>query len=472
MRSQTIRTLPPSVAQETRRRKRFQTAVGGTGHDAGVRHVGDQERRHRIARRHALAPDHRVDDAVAATRAMTVLHATEPPTVYLSVAQRVEGIKVSDIDAALYDDRSLVRQLAMRRTLFVFPRDLLPAAWGSASARVAGQERRRIVKDAAASGLAAAHGDDGEAWVDAGCAAVLAALESEERGLTTTELRARVPEIAGTVSISPGTKWGGDVPIAPRVLGLLGVSGAIVRGGNDGHWRISRHLWTPMHRWLGTELEPLPEDEGYAERVRRWWTTVGPGTPRDLQWWLGSTVGAVKKALAALDAVEVRLDRDTTGWLLPDDLDETPAVDPWAALLPVLDPTVMGWKEREFYLEPDHTPYLFDSNGNAGTTAWWDGRIVGCWIQHEDGTVRVVLREDIGADGRAALDHEAERLTTWLDGGRLAADPAPRPLRAAGLPGGRRGAAARGGARGAPRTSRSVRLAVAVHPLEEALHQP
>ena len=409
-------------------------AVGGAGHDALVRHVGDQERRHRIARRHGIAPAHRVDDAVAATRAMTVLHATEPPTVYLSVAQRVEGIKVSDIDAALFDDRSLVRQLAMRRTLFVFPRDLLPAAWGSASARVAGQERRKIAKDAAAAGLATAHGGDGDAWLDTACAAVLAVLEGEERGLTTTEVRARVPEVAGTVSIAPGTKWGADVPIAPRVLTLLGVTGAIVRGGNDGHWRISRHLWTPMHRWLGSAAEPLPEDEGYAELVRRWLFTFGPGTTRDLQWWLGSTVGAVKKALATLGAVEVSLDGGGTGWLLPDDLDETPAVEPWAALLPVLDATTMGWKERDFYLAPDHTPYLFDSNGNGGSPAWWDGRVVGCWVQDDDGVVQVVLRDDVGADGRAALDAEAERLTTWLDGIRISSVYSSLQMKSALLP--------------------------------------
>ncbi|RYP88961.1 winged helix DNA-binding domain-containing protein [Nocardioides guangzhouensis] len=399
-----------------------------------MRHVGDQERRDRIALRHGIAPAHRLEDAVAATRAMTVLHATEPPTVYLSVAQRVEGIKVSDIDAALFDDRSLVRQLAMRRTLFVFPRDLLPAAWGSASARVAGQERRKIARDAAASGLAAAHAGDGEAWLEAACAAVLAVLEGEDRGLTTTEVRARVPEVAGTVSVAPGTKWGGDVPIAPRVLTLLGVSGAIVRGGNDGHWRVSRHLWTPMDRWLGAGAQPLPEDEGYAELVRRWLATFGPGTIRDLQWWLGSTVGAVKKALATLGAVEVSLDGGATGWLLPDDLDGTPAVEPWAALLPVLDPTTMGWKERDFYLEPRHTPYLFDSNGNGGTTAWWDGRVVGCWVQDDDAVVQVVLREDVGADGRAALDVEAERLTAWLDGVRISTVYSSHQMKSALLP--------------------------------------
>ncbi|MFC6345526.1 DNA glycosylase AlkZ-like family protein, partial [Nocardioides hankookensis] len=102
-----------------------------------MRSVPDVERRRRLARQHALAPAHRAADPVAATEAMTVLHATEAPSVYLSLWARVDGLTVADVDRALYDDRSLVKQLAMRRTLFVFPRDLLPAAWGSASARVA-----------------------------------------------------------------------------------------------------------------------------------------------------------------------------------------------------------------------------------------------------------------------------------------------------------------------------------------------
>jgi hypothetical protein len=94
----------------------------------------------------------------------------------------------------------------------------------------------------------------------------------------------------------------------------------------------------------------------------------------------------------------------------------------------------MGWKERAFYLDADHTPYLFDSNGNGGTTAWWDGRIVGCWVQDDDGAVQVVLREDVGAEGRAGLDAEAERLTTWLDGVRVSTVYASRQMKSARLP--------------------------------------
>ena len=110
-----------------------------------MRTIDDRERRFRLARQ-GLAESSRFDDPLSATTAMTVLHATEAPTVYLSLWARVPGLKVDDIDAALYESRSLVKQLAMRRTLFVFPRHLLPAAWGSASARGASMTEARLAE--------------------------------------------------------------------------------------------------------------------------------------------------------------------------------------------------------------------------------------------------------------------------------------------------------------------------------------
>jgi hypothetical protein len=84
----------------------------------------------------------------------------------------------------------------------------------------------------------------------------------------------------------------------------------------------------------------------------------------------------------------------------------------------VLDPTVMGWKQRDFYLGP-HAPQLFDRNGNAGTTAWWDGRIVGCWVQDDAGLVEVRALEKLPKAALVALEAEAVRLTEWLDGVRV-----------------------------------------------------
>jgi hypothetical protein len=73
----------------------------------------------------------------------------------------------------------------------------------------------------------------------------------------------------------------------------------------------------------------------------------------------------------------------------------------------------MGWKQRDWYLGA-HGALLFDRNGNAGPTVWWDGRVVGGWTQRTDGEVVWKLLEDVGADATAAVEAEAARLETWL----------------------------------------------------------
>jgi len=185
-----------------------------------------------------------------------------------------------------------------------------------------------------------------------------------------------------------------------------------------------------MEAWLGEVPEPLPEREGYAELVNRWLCTFGPGTVEDIRWWMGSTVSVVKQALADVDAVEVSLDGGASGWVLPDDLEPIRVPAHWASLLPVLDPTTMGWKARDFYLGT-HGPELFDTNGNAGTTAWWNGRVVGCWVQDQAGVVQVVLLEDPGSKARTALQSEADRLTDWLEGNRVSTVYPSSAMRAA-----------------------------------------
>lgn len=401
------------------------------GNDGGVLHIADSDRRRRLAVRHGLAAG--LPSVEAATDAMTVLHATEAATVHLALWARVDDVTVADVDAALYDDRRLVKQLAMRRTLFVFPRDLLPATWGSASARVAGQQRAQLAKNVAAAGLA--EGPDRVAgWIDDAAAAVLAVL-ADGRPRTTREVRDLVPVLDGRIKIGRSDKkWGGDFPVGAWVMTMLGAEGRVVRATNAGHWRLNKPTWTTTRAWLGTDAEALPDREGYAVLVRRWLATFGPGTETDVVWWLGATKTIVRRALADVGAVEVGLDGGATGWVLPDDITPVEAVEPWAALLPTLDPTVMGWKERAFYLDPADTPYLFDSNGNAGNTAWWDGRIVGCWVQDDDARVHLVLRDDVGAKARTALELEAERLTSWLDGVRITNVYASPQMRGAILP--------------------------------------
>ena len=377
-----------------------------------MRRVDVAERRARLARRHRLAPGERAGDVVDAARSLVCLHATDPATVYLSAWARIDGFTVADLDHALYADRSLVKHMAMRRTLFVFPRETLAAVQAGASERVARAERSRLVRDVEKAGLQA----DGERWLADASEQVLAALAGD-REATSSELRDELPVLEGAITYGEGKSWGGNAPVGPRVLTVLSAAGHIVRASNDGGWTHSRPRWAAMDAWLGEPLQREPEAEGLTRLVEAWLRAFGPGTAADLKWWLGSTVTGVRAALAALGAVEVDLDGQT-GYLLPGDTEPTDGVEPWAALLPPLDPTIMGWFERDWYLGP-HKELLFDSTGNGGPSVWWDGRIVGGWRQDEAGELELQLLEDVGRDGLRAIEDEAARLTAWFEGTRV-----------------------------------------------------
>jgi Winged helix DNA-binding domain len=188
-------------------------------------------------------------------------------------------------------------------------------------------------------------------------------------------------------------------------------------------------MWTSAEQWLG-ESDPVDHDRARAALLERWLRTFGPATVDDVKWWFGHTLTWAREALRAVGAVEVDLGR-TTGWSLPDDLEPEPVCEPWCALLPGLDVTTMGWQDRDWYLG-EHRAKVFDRNGNAGPTAWCDGRIVGGWVQDSGGRVILQLVESLDATSTKRLAGEAERLTEWLDGVRIS-PRFPSPLAKTGV---------------------------------------
>ncbi len=314
----------------------------------------------------------------------------------------------------------------MRRTLWLVSADDLAMIQSAASNRVADNERRRLIADVEKADVAT----DGARWLDTACAAVLRHLDGCGAA-SSTELRAALPELAGMHDPAPGKRWGGAVPLAPRVLTVLSARGDIVRGPNEGTWTTSRPRWTTAADWLGEPTRPLEDRAARAELTRRWMRTFGPAAAGDIKWWFGTTLTAVRQALSDIGAVEVDL-HGGAGHALPDDLEPEPAVPQWGALLPGLDATTMGWFERDWYLG-EHRAQVFDRNGNAGPTAWWNGRVVGGWCQDDRARVQLQLIEDPGRDGRRALRQRADELTAWLNGVRIS-PRFPSPLSKAARP--------------------------------------
>ena len=303
------------------------------------------------------------------------------------------------IERELYEERSVLRMLAMRRTLFLVPLHDVAMVHAAASRAVAETERKRTIARLTEAGI----GPDPAALLEELEAVGLAAVR--ERGeATTAELRALDPRLGQKMTLSRGKPYEATISLGQKVFFHLALDGRIARGRPLGTWIASQFRWSPIERWLPDGIAEMSVDVARAELVRKWLRVFGPGTLDDIKWWTGWSLAATRKALAAIDTVEVDLDGGGIGYVLADDLEPSETPEPWVALLPALDATTMGWKDRDWYLG-GYRAALFDRAGNAGPTIWVDGRIVGGWAQQRRWRDRAVpprgcRRGDAASDRR------------------------------------------------------------------------
>jgi hypothetical protein len=371
-----------------------------------VHRLGIDERRARLVVRHRLAPRARASDPLDVARSLVCLHSTDAVTVFLAIQARSDGVFPADVERALYEERSLVRMLAMRRTLWAVPRELVPVVFAAATRAVAATQRRRLEGFVRDSGVSTRPG----AWITRAGSAAVAAVAARGEAMT-TEVVADVPLLAKKLRLGSG-RWEVEQSAGARVLPQMAMEGRLIRGRPRGSWISPQFRWVTTEDWLGGPIEDVDAGAAQAELLQRWLAAFGPATETDMRWWTGWTARETRAALAAVPHTAVDLD-GATGYVLQGDVEPTPRPEPSAALLPTLDPTTMGWKERDWYLGP-HGPTLFDVNGNAGPTIWWDGRVVGGWSQRRDGEIALGLLEDVGRDARAAIEAEADRLRAWV----------------------------------------------------------
>ncbi|WP_336209042.1 winged helix DNA-binding domain-containing protein [Nonomuraea sp. LPB2021202275-12-8] len=363
--------------------------------------ISTTQRRARLGARHGLA--RKAASVEEAARSVVALHATDPATVFLSAGARLTAPGPEPVERALYEERTLVRMTGMRRTMFVVPTELAPVVHHSSTLAIALRERRSLVK------LLGENGRD-EEWADDVAASVLRSL-AEVGEATASELGGLEPRLREQIRVAVGKPNEGTQSLASRLLHVMAMEGRLLRQGRPaGTWISGQHRWG-----VGPAMAELAAHEARAELVRRWLAAFGPGTEADLKWWTGWTLGQVREALAANGSVEVELDGGI-GLVLPDDLDEVPEPEPWAALLPALDPTPMGWQSRDWYLPQAHRAELFDRTGNVGPTVWWNGEVVGGWAQRADGEITWRPLTEVGADATAAIEAEVAGLTAWLGG--------------------------------------------------------
>jgi hypothetical protein len=377
--------------------------------------VSVQQRRRAIVRRHHLGGDAKSPEAV--TQALIALHATDPASVYLSVLARSTSSTLADISAAMYERRSLVRWMAMRRTLFLFPRADIPIVQAAVSTPLAAMLRRRLISQLERNGSEPPITGDVRAWL--------------------ADLEVRVENALRARGTATGAQLGTDKPalrtliparapsdrpqnVTSALLTLMSAEGRIVRSTPTGTWTSRHHRWEPVGQWWPGGLPELEVEAAQRTLAQRWLARFGPAALDDLKWWTGWNKTTVRRALSSLPIEEVDLHGETGIALcapeaLSDDPGDHTSATPVAALLPSLDPTPMGWKRRDWFLGIDHH-HVFDRAGNIGPTLWWDGEIIGSWAITPAGELRTTVLADRGAVADAAVQDAASRLHERLHG--------------------------------------------------------
>jgi hypothetical protein len=365
-----------------------------------------------MVRRHHLAGD--ADGPEAVTRALIGLHASDPASVYLSVLARSAASTLADVADAMYKRRGLVRWMAMRRTLFVFPRRDIPTVQAAVSTPLAATLRRRLISQLQRNGSEPAITGDVGDW--------LADLENRvERALarrgavTGVQLAAEEPKLKTLILATAPS----DRPqnLTTSLLTLMSADGRVVRGTPTGPWTSRNHRWEPVSRWWPQGLPSMGQADAQRDLAHRWLARFGPATIEDLQWWTGWNKTITRRALEDLAIEEVNL-HGQAGIALAssgDEFADHAAGDPTATLLPALDPTPMGWKTRDWFLaiDPGH---VFDRAGNIGPTLWWNGEVIGSWAITPEGDLPTKVIAERGAEARAATDRAASHLHARLNG--------------------------------------------------------
>jgi hypothetical protein len=364
-----------------------------------------------MVRRHHLAGD--ADSPEAVTRAVMALHASDPASVYLSVLARSASSTVADVSDAMYQRRSLVRWMAMRRTLFVISRADVPMIQAAVSTPLAAVLRRRLISRLVRNGAAPPIEGDLGPWL--------------------SDLEHRVERALGRRGTATGAQLAHDVPglqtlipagapserpqrVTTALLTIMSADGRLVRGTPTGTWTSRHHRWEPVSSWWPDGLPQIDAAKAERDLAHRWLSRFGPATIDDLQWWTGWTRATTYRALADLPVVEVDLHGEP-GIALAGGHDDpdSPVQPPTAILLPALDPTPMGWKRRDWFLGID-ARQVFDRAGNIGPTVWWDGEIIGSWAITPNGEVRTAVIADRGRAAHESVDRATEQLHRRLDG--------------------------------------------------------
>lgn len=367
---------------------------------AGVMRISWRQAGARRLVRHGLAGQ--LPSVTDAAAAVCGAHAQVMSAAEISLGLRVAGATRTDVAAALWRERSLVKTLGPRGTVHLLPAGDLPT-WCAALSAVPHT-----------SGMPAGVRLD-DARTDAVVGAIDAALTGavDKDGLTVEELDAAVGRACGDWAVEPVMPaFGGYWSRWRQVIGTAAARGVLCFGPPRGR----RVTYSSPRRWLAEQAAAVGDPVAWL--ARRYLHAYGPAAPQHFAQWLAAPRPWAAAVFAGLALEPVDLD-GTQLWTARGDTDwDADAIG--VRLLPYFDSFAVGSHPRAM-LYPGRAGDRALAGSQAGNfpVLLVDGTVAGVWHSARSGrrmriTVEPLRR--LAAGTRRAVQAEAERVATIAEG--------------------------------------------------------
>ena len=305
-----------------------------------------------------LSENSKINDIVQISEDLIGLQSTGPTEPYLNLLVRTRNFKKQDLDTQLYDKRSLGKIRGMRKSMFILPTPLIPVVHNAVMHLTAKRvekylEMRKITIEEYRT-LSER---------------ILELLD--EREMHTSELKKEIDSDKGLVA----------------VISVMNDEMKIIRSRPVKSWKDRRMNYARFsNNYPEIDINSLDEDTALLNLIRKYIKNYGPVTEIDITWWTGVTKGKTRQALKKLEdeIISIRISELEYKHLIHESDENriekiSSNVGTTINLLPRLDPYLMGYKDRERYMNVKDKQFIFDVSGNAVSVILLNGRVIGVW---------------------------------------------------------------------------------------------
>ncbi|MHA1828475.1 MAG: winged helix DNA-binding domain-containing protein [Candidatus Heimdallarchaeaceae archaeon] len=348
-----------------------------------------------ILSKHHLTPKTKIDNILQIAHDICGLHSTSQTTPYLSLFSRTNSFQKEDLEKEAYEKKNLGKIRCMRKTIFLLPKEVLLPLY--AATKNLYSQRREAYLERLGMSL--------DEYYELGTQ-----IEDILKGR-----RLSVKEIKEELKRKENVS---------AVVSLLCDQKKIIRNKPVKGWRDKRHTYSLFLEYFsGIDLEEYEEEESIEYLIRYYIERYGPVTEKDIVWWSGLKKTQILKALKKFEneIIRIRIEGINHEYLIfmKDKKklerlkrDEEPIIN----FLPDLDPYLMGYKNRERYINQKHFDYVFDRSGNAVTSILLNGRVIGVWdfVSSKIPMIKIHLFEKQGENIKKKIITEAKKVGKFI----------------------------------------------------------